>query len=82
MMLRFWCFSFSHKKVVTYNTKAAASVALVLMNLMFIYFTVLRAAEKGIAWQLSFVMACFLQLLVEVFLYETLECYWVRDQVI
>ena len=70
-------YSFSHTIAVTRTAKVSASVALVLINLFFVYFTILRAADKGNSWQWSFVVACVFQLLVEVFLYETLECYWV-----
>jgi hypothetical protein len=68
--------------VVTYTAKVCASLALILMNLFFVYFTILRAAEKGSSWQWSFVLSCFFQLLVEVLLYETLECFWVSTDII
>lgn len=74
--------SFSHITVVTYVAKACASLLLVVMNSFFVYFTILRAAEKGSSWQWSFVLACLFQILVEVFLYESLECFWVSGSVV
>jgi hypothetical protein len=72
-------FSFSHTMVVTYAAKACAAIALVLVNGFFVFFTILRSADKGYLWQWSFVMACLFQLLIDVFLYETLQCCWVGD---
>jgi hypothetical protein len=69
--------SFSHATVVTYTAKVCAGVALVLLNLFFIYFVILKGAEKGVHWQTRFAFACVFQLLVDGLLFETLECYWV-----
>ena len=34
--------------------------------------------QRGAAWQQRFVAACILQIVVEVFLYETSECVWIH----
>jgi uncharacterized membrane protein len=73
--------SFSHKTIVTYTAKVCATIALILLNLFFLYFIVLRGADKGRSWQWSYAMACIFQLLTDGLLYETLECFWVRELV-
>jgi hypothetical protein len=74
--------SFSHTTVVTFTAKVCAAIALILLNLFFLYFIILRGADKGKSWQWSYVMACIFQLLTDGLLYETLECYWVRECVV
>jgi hypothetical protein len=71
-------FSFSHTTVVTYTAKVCAAIALILLNLFFMYFIILRGADKGLSWQRSYVMGCIFQLLTDGLLYETLECFWIH----
>ena len=42
--------------------------------MFFVYFSILRAYERGYAWQRMFAFACLIQFLVEVTFYETTEC--------
>jgi hypothetical protein len=49
-----------------------------MMNLFFIYYTVLRGFVKGIGWQRSFLAGCLLQIFVEILLNETMECLWMH----
>jgi hypothetical protein len=44
------------------------------MNVFFVYFSILRAYERGYRWQKLFALACLVQFLVEVVFYETTEC--------
>jgi hypothetical protein len=45
-----------------------------IMNVFFVYFSILRAYERGAVWQRMFAFACLVQFLVEVIIYETTEC--------
>jgi hypothetical protein len=45
-----------------------------IMNVFFVYFSILRAYERGYVWQQMFAFACLVQFLVEVIFYETTEC--------
>lgn len=54
--------------------KSLAWIAVILLNFIFIYFSLLRGLERGYNWQKMYVFACFIQFLVEIFLYETSEC--------
>ena len=65
---------FRHTMVVSYWMKVAAWVAVVIINLFFVYFSMLRGLERGQRWQNLFLMACIVQFIIEVFFYETSEC--------
>jgi hypothetical protein len=78
VLLTFSYRSFSHKSLVTAFAKGCAVIALILLNLFFVYFTVLHAAAREYAWQRHFVSACVLQFIVEMLLFETSEVYWVH----
>ena len=64
--------------VVKYWQKIGSTFALVCLNLFFIYYSILRGYQKGIAWQRAFLMACIAQGLIEIFLNETLECLYIH----
>ena len=56
--------------VVSRLAKAVAWVIVTLMNLFFVYFSLLRGLERGVQWQRIFAGACLLQIFVEIFVYE------------
>jgi hypothetical protein len=64
---------FAHSYVLPRYVKFIAWVVVLLVNLFFIYFSMLRALERGYAWQRLFAIACVLQLIVEIVFYETSE---------
>jgi hypothetical protein len=55
-----------------------ALASILLCNAFFIYYTLLKAFVKGHAWQWAFMVACVVQMLVEILLNETLECLWLN----
>mmetsp|Transcript_29297 Transcript_29297/g.49447 ORF Transcript_29297/g.49447 Transcript_29297/m.49447 type:complete len:2221 (+) Transcript_29297:134-6796(+) len=65
---------FRHEMVVTPQVKIAAWAVVVMLNFFFIFFSLLRAIERGTEWQKLFAMACVLQFFVEILFYETTEC--------
>ena len=69
---------FKHSNVVTKTAKILAWVVVILINLFFVYFAILRAITREASWQQAYVMACFIQFLVEVLVYETGECLWIH----
>ena len=69
---------YSHLPVVKRRVKILITILLVLINAFFIYFTLLRGFERGFKWQQSFVMGCVVQIVVEMCLYETMECLWIN----
>ena len=72
------CEDFQHTNVVTKTAKRLAWFLVIILNLYFVYFSVLRGITRSVSWQREYVLACIFQLLVEVFLYETVECLWIH----
>jgi hypothetical protein len=64
--------------VVSMSKKIISAVLLILFNALCIYYSILRGYRKGLAWQRSFLMACIVQFLIEVFYNETLLCLYVH----
>ena len=72
------CEDFEHTNVVTKTSKRLAWFCVIVLNIYFVYFSVLRGISRSVSWQRDYVLACVFQLLVEVFLYETVECLWIH----
>lgn len=66
--------SFRHAMVVSRTVKALAWAAVIVINLFFVYFSMIRGMQRGYSWQQYFLMACVIQFLIEILLYETSEC--------
>jgi hypothetical protein len=60
--------------VVSQWTKGLAWLGVLLLNLFFIYFSMLRGLQRGHDWQLMYLTACVVQFSIEVVFYETSEC--------
>merc|ERR1711939_499507 len=69
---------FRQSMVVTSTAKHITWLLIFLINLFFVYFTLLRAMQRDNSWQRGFLMACVLQFVIEVFFYETVECLWIN----
>jgi hypothetical protein len=69
---------FKHTKVVTKTMKRLAVLALMCVNAFFVYYAMLTGYRKGHAWQEIFLLACIIQFVVEIFLFETMECVWIN----
>jgi hypothetical protein len=65
---------FRYSMVVSAWTKGLAWLGVVLLNLFFIYFSMLRGLQRGQDWQVMYLTACMVQFAVEVIFYETSEC--------
>jgi hypothetical protein len=70
--------NFAHVQSVSLLYKCFAILMIILSNVFFIYFTMLKAFVKGNSWQNSFVAACVVQMVVEITLNETVECLWLN----
>jgi hypothetical protein len=66
--------SFRRTLIVTKSSKYLAWVIVILLNFVFIYFSLLRGLERGYGWQRIYVLACLIQFVVEILIYETSEC--------
>jgi hypothetical protein len=64
--------------VVTKTSKRIAWLTVIAINIYFVYFSVLRGITRSASWQMDYVLVCIAELLVEVILYETVECLWIH----
>lgn len=69
---------FKYSWVVTKTFKVLAWFLLVLINLFFVYFCLLRAMTRDLSWQRSYMVACVVQLIIEILIFESLECMWIH----
>ena len=58
--------------------KAAALCVVICVNVFFVFFSISRALQRGKAWQKSFIAASIVQMIIEIFVYETAECIWLN----
>jgi hypothetical protein len=65
---------FRQSYVVTRFFKALAWSIVIALNVFFVCFSVIKAREKGQAWQWAYVYSCGIQLVIEVLFYESTEC--------
>jgi hypothetical protein len=69
---------FKYTRVVHRGTKLAAWVAIIGINIFFVYYSILLGFERGLGWQRGFMIGCIFQLLIEVFVVETIECLFIH----
>jgi hypothetical protein len=50
----------------------------ILINLFFVFFSVLRASQRSRSWQTQYIMACVAQFIMEVFVFESASVIWVH----
>lgn len=68
-------FSFAAVGVVTATAQRLAWLLVFIMNLVFVYFSLLRCMTRSQGWQNQFIIACVIQLFIEVFLFEVSPVY-------
>jgi hypothetical protein len=69
---------FTEMPFVTTKTKITIRAILVVLNLFFIYFSILRGHQKGVEWQWYFVGSCLVQAAVEIVFNQTFECLYIH----
>jgi hypothetical protein len=69
---------FRHTSVVTHTMKNMAWAVVIFFNMFFLYFMMTMGLTRTRDFQVSFVVACMLQLFFEIFVFETLEVAWVQ----
>ena len=69
---------FKRTQVVSGFSRMIAVVLLLVMNIIFAYYSALYGFTKGLAWQRIFLAAYIAQLLVEILVQETFEVVWVH----
>ena len=69
---------FRHSMIISKTMKGFAWFLVILLNFMFVYFSMLRGIQRGLEWQRLYLGACILQFVVEVLFYETSECVFIH----
>lgn len=69
---------FKHSPVYTLRAKVIVSIIIVAANMLFVYYSVLRGYVQGVDWQKQYVIACVIQMILEIYLFETFECIWIN----
>ena len=62
----------------TIYDKAAALFVVICLNVFFVFFSMSRALQRGTKWQKAFIAASIVQMIIEIFVYETTECIWLH----
>jgi hypothetical protein len=70
--------NFKHSFVVTKAAKILAWIAVILLNIYFIYFSVIQGMSRSLNWQRQYSLACIIQFIVEIIFNETGECLWIH----
>ena len=68
--------NFEKRKVSSILSKVIAGFLVVIMNIGFTYYTLLKSFERGKEWQVSFIKIGCTQLVVDIFIFSTIECLW------
>jgi hypothetical protein len=58
--------------------KVAALLFVLCLHVFFVMFSLSRALQRGKKWQKAFIAASIVQMIIEVFVYETTECIWLH----
>ena len=70
--------SFAEVAVVTVWGRRLGWFLVLLINLFFVYFSVLKTSQRSKNWQNQYVVACVAQFITEVFLFESVTVLWVH----
>ena len=72
---------YKHTKVVTRTAKAMCVALIVFANLFFLYYSLLKGYSRGIEWQKAYLFGALSQIIVEIALFESMECLWINFMV-
>jgi hypothetical protein len=64
--------------IVAWWQKGLAGCVLIGLNGFFLYYAILRGYRQGIEWQRNFLVACIIQMVMEIFFSETLTCLYIN----
>jgi membrane protein implicated in regulation of membrane protease activity len=78
LIISYFHCSFNTVAVITKWGRWLGWFCVAFLNLFFLYFSVLRSMTRSQSWQNQFVLACVLQFVIEVFLFESVTVLWVN----
>jgi hypothetical protein len=70
--------SFAEVAVVTIWGRRVGWCLVILINLFFVFFAVLRASQRSRSWQNQYIVSCVAQFFMEVFIFESASVIWVH----
>jgi hypothetical protein len=69
---------YTSMRIVGISHKVLCAFILIVLNVFFIYFAMLRGYQKGINWQQTYLRTCVIQLIVDILIFQTCECLYVN----
>ena len=69
---------YRYTKTVSARSKGLAWLCVIIINLCFIYYSMMRGIIRGKSWQYAYLAGCVAQLIFEVVIAETFEILWVH----
>ncbi|RYG70432.1 hypothetical protein EON64_00125, partial [archaeon] len=69
---------FEKLRIVPFWLKLTSIAIVVGLNVFFVYWTLLKGVIRGTQWQLELLYTVLIQLVIEVFIFETVECLWLH----
>eukprot|EP01039_Chlorochromonas_danica_P011284 gene11284-12586_t len=69
---------FEPVEVSSWQKKVLVGGLIAAMNIFFVYYTILKGYTKGVPWQQDYVKAWVAQVLLDIFLFETILCTWLH----
>jgi hypothetical protein len=69
---------YHYTKAVSSKFKGLAWCGIIVMNIFFMYFSMIRGMVRGRTWQYAYLSACVGQMLFEIIIAETFEILWVH----
>jgi hypothetical protein len=70
-------FRFARSAGVSSMVKSITIVGLIIMNLLFVSFTLVHAMSRTLSWQRNYIIACVIQLVIETVIFEAIESFCV-----
>jgi len=69
---------YSYTKSVSVKIKGLAWTGIIIINIFFVYYSMMRGMIRGRTWQYAYMYGCLAQLLFEIIVAETFEVLWVH----
>jgi len=69
---------YRYTKPVSAQMKGFASIGVIIMNLFFVYYSMMSGMIRGKTWQYAYLTGCIAQILFEIIIAETFEILWVH----
>jgi len=69
---------YRYTKAVSARSKGISWTGIIVINLFFVYYSMMRGMIRGTTWQYAYLAGCIAQIMFEVIIAETFEVIWVH----